>query len=146
MFFSALYVSFQLESFSIEKMADRRSEREAGKRFPKGKRFPEGSWKVLEDIIVNGEDGRFFEILHDRSPSANMARADVWNSITILFNEVSNWVKLVHDSLSDGGQVLFVGYNAKMSKSLSLTQMARIRYEESRDEGYIETGVPFDRF
>jgi hypothetical protein len=70
-------------------MADMRSEREAGKRFPKGKRFPEGSWKVLEDIIVNGEDGRFFEILHDRSPSANMARADVWNSITILFNEVT---------------------------------------------------------
>ena len=54
----------------------------------KGGKFPEGSWQLLEEIIVNGEGGRFLEILSDRSPNANMARAAVWRSITKQFNKV----------------------------------------------------------
>jgi hypothetical protein len=55
----------------------------------KAGRFPEGSWDILQEIIMKGEDGRFWEILQDRSPNANMAKADVWHCITELFNEVT---------------------------------------------------------
>jgi hypothetical protein len=54
----------------------------------KGKRFLPSEWKALEYIVINGEGGRFFDVVRDRSCASNMARADVWTAINKLFNEV----------------------------------------------------------
>jgi hypothetical protein len=58
----------------------------------KGGRFPEGSWKVLEEIVINGNDGRYLEIVRNRDMATNMAKAQVWNTITNQFNEVGTLI------------------------------------------------------
>jgi hypothetical protein len=52
-------------------------------------RFPRDSLKVLEEIIMHGDGGKYFSIVRDRGHGTNMAKADAWNYITGRFNEVS---------------------------------------------------------
>ena len=51
-------------------------------------RFPRDSLKVLEEIIMHGDGGKYFSIVRDRGHGTNMAKADAWNCITGRFNEV----------------------------------------------------------
>jgi hypothetical protein len=51
-------------------------------------RFPRGSLKVLEEIIMHGDGGKYFSIVRGYGHSNNMAKADAWNFITGRFNEV----------------------------------------------------------
>jgi hypothetical protein len=51
-------------------------------------RFPKGSLRVLEEIIKNGNGGKYFAVVRDRSTTTNMAKSEAWNFITRQFNEV----------------------------------------------------------
>ena len=51
--------------------------------------FPEGSWEVLQDIILHGDGGRHLEPVVTRDVSKNYEKEQVWNKITTSFNEVS---------------------------------------------------------
>ena len=51
-------------------------------------RFPRDSLKVLEEIIMHGDGGKYFSIVRDRGNSTNLAKAEAWNFITGRFNEV----------------------------------------------------------
>ena len=53
-----------------------------------GKRFSNTEWEALQHILANGEGGKFRQMIHDKSVSSNMVKADMWIQITELFNEV----------------------------------------------------------
>jgi hypothetical protein len=56
-----------------------------------GKRFSNTEWEALQHILANGEGGKFRQMIHDKSVSSNMVKADMWIQITEMFNEV-RWV------------------------------------------------------
>jgi hypothetical protein len=50
--------------------------------------FGASSFDVLQDIIINREDCRFLQTIRDRDVSKNLTKADVWNMITMYYNQV----------------------------------------------------------
>jgi hypothetical protein len=52
------------------------------------KMFTGSVWKVLQEIILHRENGRFQESLRVRDTSVNMIKAEIWNKITSYFNQV----------------------------------------------------------
>jgi len=66
-------------------MASQKGEKEKG-----GGRFPEGSWDVLQAIIIDGEGGRFLDPVVTRDLSRNHEKQKVWLDITKHFNEVTS--------------------------------------------------------
>ena len=43
-----------------------------------GKRFSNTEWEALQHILANGEGGKFRQMIHDKSVSSNMVKADMW--------------------------------------------------------------------
>ena len=41
----------------------------------------------LIDIITNREEGRFFSVLSEKDTSKNLEKAEIWTSVTRIFNE-----------------------------------------------------------
>ena len=64
-------------------MAPKKGENEKG-----GGRFPKDAFKVLQDIIIHAEGGRFLEPVVTRDVSRNFEKKEVWLDITAIFNEV----------------------------------------------------------
>jgi hypothetical protein len=54
--------------------------------------FTDRHWETLTDITVHVEGGKFMETLRDRNTSRNLLKAEVWESITQLFNQRSGQV------------------------------------------------------
>jgi hypothetical protein len=58
--------------------------------------FGASSFDVLPDIIINREGGRFLQTVRDRDVSKNLTKAEVWNTITMYYNQViTSFHKLV---------------------------------------------------
>jgi hypothetical protein len=51
--------------------------------------FTHGHWEILQNIVIHGDVGRFLQILQVRDTSTNLSKAEVWGSITSIFNQVS---------------------------------------------------------
>ena len=69
-------------------MTPRKGEKEKG-----GGRFPEGSWEVLQSIIIDGQGGKWREIVASRDLRTHYLKAKAWNDITTEFNKVLKWIE-----------------------------------------------------
>jgi hypothetical protein len=50
--------------------------------------FTPGHWEILQNIVIHGDEGRFLRVLRVRDTSTNLTKAEVWDNITNIFNEV----------------------------------------------------------
>ncbi len=53
----------------------------------KRKLFSDQLWKILLDIILHEEGGKFERIFKERNVSKNMLKAEMWLTVTKLFND-----------------------------------------------------------
>jgi hypothetical protein len=50
--------------------------------------FTQVHWDTLQDIVINGEGGRFLQALRNRNAATNMSKAEIWENITQKFIQV----------------------------------------------------------
>jgi hypothetical protein len=51
--------------------------------------FPPNAFDILQGIIINHDNGRFMDVIVDKSCGKNFEKMSVWNEVTDLFNKVS---------------------------------------------------------
>jgi hypothetical protein len=57
--------------------------------------FDENEKKILWELVVNSEGGKFVRVLRDKSSSKNFEKSDVWNSITERYVQVIEYLLLI---------------------------------------------------
>jgi hypothetical protein len=48
-------------------------------------------WDTLQDIIIHGEGGKFLNALRVRNAATNMIKAEIWETITQMFIQVTKF-------------------------------------------------------
>jgi hypothetical protein len=48
-------------------------------------------WDTLQDIIIHGEGGKFLNALRVRNAATNMTKAEIWETITQKFIQVTKF-------------------------------------------------------
>jgi hypothetical protein len=53
--------------------------------------FTKMHWDTLQDIIIHGEGGKFLNALRVRNAATNMIKAEIWETITQMFIQVTKF-------------------------------------------------------
>ncbi len=51
--------------------------------------FLPNAFDILQGIIINHDNGRFMDVIVDKSSGKNLEKMSIWNEVTDLFNKVS---------------------------------------------------------
>jgi hypothetical protein len=55
---------------------------------PKRFMWSAADFNIIQDIVLNGDGGRFKRIICDRATGKNLEKLEAWTEVTRLFNEV----------------------------------------------------------